>query len=203
MLALFSFNESISEFFTNTALGEEIVQESGVCQNCFIKFNEYDEHQTLAETIQLELVALMDNKIIALDEETPEENLIKKEVIEEVSIDPIDYEPYESEEMFMPNDDQEEQEVEAIHEDYGHYEIIVDDTKENVKMLSRNLLAKSRASGEYIVLDMDGNQKAYQCDICFKAFKDKSKLRTHREIHTDKRNVICPVSRKAQPYQLT
>lgn len=128
-----------------------------------------------------------------MDEETDDPVNIKKEIVEELTADQntIEYEQYEGEEIFMSNDEHEG-EVEAIQEEFGHYEIIVDETKENVKKLSRNLSVKSKPS-DYIVLGMDGQQKAYQCDICFKAFKDKSKLRTHREIHTDERNVICPV----------
>jgi len=37
----------------------------------------------------------------------------------------------------------------------------------------------------------------YQCEICTKTFKEKSKLKSHREIHTTERNVICPICEKS------
>lgn len=121
------------------------------------------------------------------------------EGVEEVSnSDPIEYEPYETEEIFMTSgedeDGNEEILAETVQDDF-HFEIVVDDTKENKKQ-TRNV-TKPRIKNEnqeFIIIEMDDNQKAYQCEVCFKTFKDKSKLRTHREIHTDERNVICPVS---------
>lgn len=47
------------------------------------------------------------------------------------------------------------------------------------------------------VIDRGNSLKAYQCDVCLKSFKEKSKLKTHREIHTTERNVICPICQKA------
>jgi stress-induced morphogen len=185
-----------AESFTNTLISDEIINVSGVCQSCFLRFNDYDEHQMIANTIQNELIQLMEAKqLISLEEE--DESLIhniKQE--EEVLEDEIDYEPFEAEEVFL-----DEEVVEAIEDDFP-YEVVVDDTKENIKgKIMRQPTAtptvkKERAnkSGEFVVVEMEGNQKMYQCDICMKCFKDKSKLRSHREIHTTERNVICPVS---------
>lgn len=50
---------------------------------------------------------------------------------------------------------------------------------------------------EVKVADQGNPAKAYQCEICLKTFKEKSKLKTHREIHTTERNVICPICHKA------
>ena len=47
---------------------------------------------------------------------------------------------------------------------------------------------------EFIVIELENKQRAFQCDICFKIFKDRSKLKVHREIHTSERNVLCLVS---------
>lgn len=183
-----------TETFTNSLLSEDTINDAGVCQNCFIKFNEYDEHQTIAEQIQLDLVGLMDSKLVALDEDPK----IKVEHHED-SADAIEYEPFEGEEMFVAAeyDDSGEIEqdptVEAIEEDY-HFEIIVDDTKENIKKEQiRTGPMKLDENNEFIVIELENNQRVYQCDICFKTCKDRSKLRTHREIHTQERNVICPV----------
>ena len=189
------------ESFSSVALGEEIINESGVCQNCFIKFNEYDEHLSMAEQIQNELIGLMDNKIYAL-EEVPEAG-IKTESQDEIeefeefsNADPIEYEPYGAEEMYITGEDENENEeilTEDIPEDF-HFEVIVDELKER-KNQTRNIRPKVKPEHEsFVIIEMDGHQKGFQCDICLKIFKDRSKLRTHKEIHTDERNVICPVS---------
>lgn len=183
-----------SETFTSSLLSDEIINDSGVCQNCFIRFNEYDEHQTIANQIQTEVIGLMDNKLVSVDEE---DQKIKVEEHED-STDAIEYEPFEADEMFVTGDEegeevgQDEEIIEAIEEDY-HYEIVVDDTKENIKK-ERTMPVKLDENNEFIIIELDNNQRVYQCDICFKTCKDRSKLRTHREIHTEERNVICPVS---------
>jgi uncharacterized CHY-type Zn-finger protein len=164
-------------------LSEEAINDSGICQNCFIKFNEYDEHLSLATQIQDELVALLDNKLIA------EDHKIKLEHDE--TTDAIEYEPYEDEIYVAETVDSETFE-EALEQDY-HFEVVVDDTKENIKKQMMRTV-KADDSNEFIVLELENNQRLYQCDICHKTCKDKSKLRTHREIHTKERNVICPVS---------
>lgn len=134
----------------------------------------------------------MENKLVNVDEDQK----IKVEDQED-STDAIEYEPFEGEEIFVPGDEEggdieQETTVEAIEEDY-HFEIVVDDTKENVKKQTR-MPTKLDENNEFIVIELENNQRVYQCDICFKTCKDRSKLRTHREIHTQERNVICPVS---------
>lgn len=197
------------EIITNAAISEDIVHESGVCQNCFIKFNEYDEHLTIAEQIQSELLELMDSKLYSSEEEA--ESKIKIEQVEELEEveesstgDPIEYEPegdsieYDAGEVFLQDEDDESgMAVETIQEEYNFEIVVDDDTKENIKSKQPRASLKTRVkdeSTEFIIIEMDDNSRAYQCDICFKTFKDRSKLRTHREIHTTQRNVICPVS---------
>lgn len=182
-------------------IADDIINDSGVCQNCFIKFNEYDEHQSLAEQIQLDLVTLMDNKIFTLADDEEQFTKVKIEEQEEISAnDAIEYEPFEAEEELFEDEEIEgETVVEAIEEDY-HFEIVVDDTKENIKAKQVRSSAprqKIKEEGnEFIIIELDDNSKVYQCDICFKTCKDKSKLRSHREIHTSERNVICPTCGK-------
>lgn len=194
------------ESFTSAVISEDVVAESGVCQNCFIKFNEYDEHLTLAEQIQADLLELMDNKLYAPEEDVESkikvehgEHVEELEEVEESSTgDPIEYEPFDGEENFLQDEeDEDEMAAETIQQDDYHFEIVVDDTKENNKLRQPRSALKPRVKDEntdFIIIEMDDNSKAYQCDICFKTFKDRSKLRTHREIHTSERNIICPVS---------
>lgn len=191
-------------------MSEGVIEEAGVCQNCFIKFNEFDEHQTLAEHIQFELVSLLNSKNYETDSEqyaklTLEEIEESQHSVDDTR-DDVEYEQFDDEEMqeemFVADleENQEtneivETEVETTEEDF-HYEVIVDDTKENIETKEVKHIVKSKGKDDfgYIIVEMDDNMRAYQCDICQKTFKDKSKLRTHREIHTDERNVICPVS---------
>ena len=187
------------ESFSSVTLSDDIINESGVCQNCFIKFNEYDEHLTKAEQIQNELIGLMDNKLYGLEE--VQESIIKQEELdiedaEEIDTEnSIEYAPYETEteEIFVTNN--EGYLATESNPKNFYFGISNEDVKEN-KKLTGETLVKSRATRktlEYPVVLMD-NQKMYQCDICSRAFKEKSKLRTHREIHTTERNVFCPVS---------
>lgn len=193
------------EIFTNTTISDDVINESGVCQNCFIRFNEYDEHQSMADEIQRDLVSLMENKIFTLEEEMTTQVKVEQQE-EEIIASEVDYEIYEAqedeeEEQLFEEDDENEGEtvVEAIDDDY-HFEIVVDDTKENVKGKQvRATEAKPKmidGNPELIILQLDDHSTVYQCDICFKTCKDKSKLRSHREIHTSERNVICPTCGK-------
>lgn len=198
---------------TNTEITEEVVCESGVCQNCFIKFNDYDEHLKMAEQIQADLLSLMNNKLYAHEEEGESGSRVKEELVEDLEEieessthdstqgstgDAIEYEPYSAEEVFIQEEgDEDGMAVETIQDDY-HFEIVVDDTKENIDSKPSAHKSRVKEEAEFIIIEMDDNSKAYQCDICFKTFKDRSKLRTHREIHTQERNVICPVSQKTR-----
>ena len=52
---------SITESCKGLTLPADIIETAGACQNCFIKFNEIDEHQMIADKIQLELVGLFNS----------------------------------------------------------------------------------------------------------------------------------------------
>lgn len=59
----------------------------------------------------------------------------------------------------------------------------------------KHQIVKARAvkSDSYTIVQLDNNIRLYQCEICNRTFKEKSKLKAHREIHTTERNVFCPV----------
>lgn len=170
------------------------MMESGVCQNCFIKLNEYDEHMTQASYIEEELLSIMNSKEGDIEEEIEYENIKVEETDENIIHEDstsIAYDPYENDGLFLSDtqDTIKEDLVDTsdLAEGSGnlHFEIIVDDTKENV-------VKKKSIDFKDLIVYKDQNQKYYQCDICQKICKDKSKLKTHREIHTDERNVECP-----------
>lgn len=173
-LELQFFIKTIIETFSSCTLAEEILHESGLCQNCFIKFNEYDEHQSIADQIQLELVSLMDSKFVV-----DPIQMVKDESTDE-TIEAIEYENYDNEEIFTNDEDileDVESEVnqgevdEALEEDF-HFEIIVDDSKEDSKNFAQpSSKPRSQSQERDIATVYIGNQKFYQCDICLKTFK--------------------------------
>lgn len=152
----------------------------------------------MAEQIQLDLVNLLESKIYETQEE--QYSRVKLEEAEiQPSLEEIEYEQFDGEEIFVAEDadiEETDEIVETTEEDV-HFEVVVDDAKENLNSIKldtkHSMKPKNREDFGFIIVEMD-DTRAYQCDICQKTFKDKSKLRTHREIHTDERNVICPVS---------
>lgn len=203
MKYLFLIN--VTETFTNSLLSDDVINDSGVCQNCFIKFNSYDEHILIAEQIQSDLVSLMENKFYSVEDDIETKIKTEEDDSQEAN-DEIEYEPFVTEELFVTEDGSEltqegDQEIEAIEEEEYQYEIVVDDTKEEVngkqvRVTVPRIKPKEEAH-EFIVIELEDRSRVFQCDICLKTFKDKSKLRSHREIHTSERNVICPTCSKA------
>lgn len=96
-----------------------------------------------------------------------------------------------------------------LHDDY-QMEVVVDDSNEHFSESSpmqtttkKDLKATLNSSFKetivkqenrnFMIVELENNKRAFQCDICSKTFKDRSKLKSHREIHTTERNVICKV----------
>lgn len=140
-----------------------------------------------------------------------EENVETMEELQEVVIkdegdteDGISYEPlyFDAEEVSQDTDDPSN-----IQSDY-QMEVVVDNTKENhdVHLASRRNLKVAlhtmkkkiikQETEDFVVVELDNKQRVFQCEVCSKTFKDRSKLKVHREIHTTERNVICLVSNK-------
>lgn len=134
---------------------------------------------------------------------------IKTEINDVFEETPVMYEALEDdqrepvEEMFMTSQEEDEiAEGEPIVVEYdwleGNEKFI---TEKQFEMISqkpkheRSRLVKTE--DDTTVILMDNNVKLYQCEICTRTFKEKSKLKSHREIHTDQRNVICPTCGKA------
>ncbi|KAG5680922.1 hypothetical protein PVAND_010398 [Polypedilum vanderplanki] len=184
------------EAFTEFVLSEEVITDCGICQNCLIKFNEYDELIMKAEAIQLDIVQLLENKVLAID--NTKINGTKTEI--EDDDDPIEYEPLD--EIYFQEETAEEITEEQFEEEIidptdlqFQMEVVVDDTKENLTEIVRHNQSVKTSSvikneEGYLIVELD-NQRVYQCDICSKICKDKTKLKLHREIHTNLRNVIC------------
>lgn len=168
----------------------------GVCQNCLLKFNEYDELVSRAEAIQLDLTnLLLETRNTDAIEEQPEDEI---KIKDENDDDTITFEPIYFESIEGPDD-----EIEPLLNDY-QMEVVVDSkenfgepshaTRKGLKMaLNTSFKEKIEKQDDYVVVELDNKRRGYQCDICSKTFKDRSKLKSHKEIHTTERNVVCKV----------
>lgn len=45
-----------SEEFTNIKFSKDVLKEAGICQDCLIRFQEYDAHLSIANQIQLSVI---------------------------------------------------------------------------------------------------------------------------------------------------
>lgn len=184
--------------FTETIITEDIITDAGICQNCFIKFDEFDELQTRAEQIQEELVSLFEASNSVHDEK-PYIKTESEPIYEEALFEMIEEDAKEPDEQLLMTEQEEP--------DYNTDQMIVSyDWLNEAEMPSEVIQPKTvrrsvpttpkanRADENFIVVMTGPDQKCYQCDVCERLFKERSKLRAHRDIHTSERNVICPVS---------
>lgn len=174
--------DSFLESFINRKLSDDAIFNAGICQNCFIKFNEYDEHLQIASRIQGDLMQLYENF-----QDTSED--VKLDVKRE-----LEMAGYGIVEVMLDNDDVD---VEYNVSD-GSLDVLNKSKRSPKKIKSpRRLELEKRAYRRkknldegLTVVEVDG-VKIYQCEVCKKLCKDRYKLRTHREIHTTERTVCC------------
>lgn len=154
-------------------LPQDIIDSAGVCQNCFIKFNEIDEHQVIAQNIQNELIGLFNScsTTISVMKEEDQEHEIIEHIIDETTLAELDYVG--------------DEEVVISHEDI---EIPYQQTKRLTPKRQYN--RKKDPDEGLILVEIDGN-KLYQCDICQKVCKDRYKLKNHKDTHQTERNICC------------
>jgi stress-induced morphogen len=162
----------ILEQFTGIDFSPEVIEEAGICHNCFIKFNEYDEHKTTSEKIQEDLVNLFESSNL----ESTERNATKQELTEDTVIYETLEESYIKQEDFI----YESLEGETINPPIS--------TKPKSRKSADDDDELSR-----LMVNLEDNTRVFQCDVCSRTFKEKSKLKCHRLIHTTERNVICNV----------
>lgn len=160
-------------------MSDDAIVNSGVCQNCFIKFNEFDEHQTLAYKIQNDLLLLYE---VNLSMDVDKKLHIKRE---------DDIEGYGIVEVMLENDDEPSDDetfetLPTIKTPKRSKSPRRDSSWDEKRRYKR----KKNLDEGLTVVEVDG-EKIYQCDICKKLCKDRYKLKTHREIHTTERTVCC------------
>lgn len=167
---------------------EDILEDAVVCHNCFEKFNQYDRFKTQADIFQAELIALFNS---SLEDETKsvkeEHEEITEEVYYEHSVD-IQEEPFSKYENF-PED---QVETKVIGFDWINEQNEADILQRSLAVTN---IEKPHTSKQFKARNQDlSAERKFQCEICHKTFKEKSKLKAHREIHNSERNVVCPVS---------
>lgn len=175
-----------SELFLNSKIEKSVLDAAGICQNCFIKFNEYDEHQTLATQIQNELVGMYRKEILPF-----------VDVKQEIKVEDDEYYGYPYGENI----------VEVIEDSFHDEFRSVPKKKSRPKSIKTSnsspeseKIVNMKPKTSYIKKDKDaglivavvGGIKLYQCDFCGKKdFTSRSRLKTHKLIHTQERNYMC------------
>lgn len=175
--------------FIESKISESIIEAAGICQNCFIKFNEYDEHQTMANQIQVELMTMYRRTGEGLLDMKPEIKIENEALYYEFEDNVVD-----EVEFLMPQIEDEEKKPSVL---------------KLTKVLSAaaasaavSMASKATRKTSYIKIDKDaglivcmiGGVKHYQCEFCGKKdFTSRSRLKTHTLIHTSERNYMCQV----------
>lgn len=160
--------------------------ERQICQNCLIKFNELDEHQTAVERIQRELTDIYNN---AMDKNLDTKPMVKIEPIDFPSIEEDDFE------IEMPQKTKKADKISRtsslrIKEEKSQ---IKEKTKKPKKSDGKPRKRKGEDTTGFEVIDVDG-VKNYRCEICNKILFRR--IQSHRAIHTTERNVECEICGK-------
>lgn len=182
----------LAEMFIESKIPEAILETAGICQNCFIKFNEYDEHQTMANQIQQELLGMYHRSVETVVEMKPVIKIEQEEnyfdfadinVVEE--IEEVKTEEVKTEEFVQRPPIKKKLQV------IKHTKLPAPITGQ--KHSRKSSYSKVDKDAGLLVLMIDG-MKHYQCEYCGKKdFTSRSRLKTHRMIHTDERNFMCQV----------
>lgn len=165
-------------------MSDEVIHSSGICQNCFIKFNEFDEHQSISLRIQNELILLYETSLITNTSSDFKLNIKLED----------DSDDYGIVEVMLESNAHE------IYQESDYYRKFMKRSRKQKEVPSsltssetgekRLYKRKKNLDEGLIVVEVDG-QKIYQCDVCKKLCKDRYKLKIHREIHTTERTICC------------
>lgn len=171
----------VVEMFTESKIPDVVLENCGICQNCFIRFNEYDEHQTLARHIQDELTMLYRREAVEDYEYIEEKPDVKIELDDYYTLD-------ENVEVVEYNPTVEE----VTYEEQPDMQLQMSSKAPVVKTQRRsNDSGKVDKDAGLIVLMING-VKHYKCDFCGKTeFTSRSRIKTHRLTHTTERNFMC------------
>lgn len=188
------------------------MRDAAVCHECLLKFNEYDEYQRLSAQIHQEISTLFFSN---LNEQEKEEEIAMFPVEPKTElVDPIEDITYETlpglqnninyhkmvfaqevTESDLPYNVMDLGEVDEIDRKKLPRKLQATQKGEKQKVLKTHSIKSERES--FTIVQLENNVRLYQCEICSRTFKEKSKLKAHKEIHTTERNVSCPTCGKA------
>lgn len=219
-------NKSIGtliEEFTSTCISKPEI--SGICYECVIKFNNYDECIKSQLEIQNELknlyLATLNYRNSSIYESKNEEEVtihegkndeevniitinviedlgIKIENVEEAATDIMIYQSIDdiqtdNDEFTMPNLPSNVMESDIIDLNKLPKKVHASVKDESCQIFKSKSI-QDGANDQFTLVHLSDNIVLYQCETCCRAFKEKAKLKVHRQIHTTERNVICSVS---------
>lgn len=154
-----------------------MLENAGICQNCFIKFNEFDEHHTLATQIQDELLTMYR---LSIDSSVNVKTEIKSEPEYYYSYDDTIVEVVEPETYPKA----------VVKKKAASKPAIVSVTSASKFTRKSGYEKKDKDAG--LIICMIEGVKHYQCGFCGKKdFTSRSRLKTHMQIHTNERNFMC------------
>lgn len=142
----------------------DVVKDGGICQNCFIKFNEYDEFQAKADGIKSDLISMITRATYVECKE--EEEQIEEQII---------YSDF----------DEDMVEYSEIQE---HFQIIKEEDSPKEECTAR----KDDIKDEGLVITVIDNNIDYKCEICGRVFVSQSRLKSHKLLsHSEDRIYKC------------
>lgn len=179
-----------------------VIENGGICQNCYIKFNEFDEHQSKANQILSDLTSMLSIRENYVDIKEEDDDCDTKVQSIEYTTEFDDTATTNAVEISNEYEISMGQEV--ITEDDFTIEEVKDElniiksknTMSQMKAVNRgderkrsNYIKKDRDKG--FIITMINNVKHYTCEFCNKNFLSRARLRSHRQIHSTERNFIC------------
>lgn len=147
-----------------------------------MKFNEYEEHFSLAQRIQNEIISLYDSSSENMDLEWNYK----------CNIDPMDYSVVEDQLIeIVPDESSELQNNKFLQPKANSAEFESPETFASTHDSENRLFERKRHPDEgLIVMELD-DEKIYQCEVCKKLCKNRNILKNHRETHSSTRNYCC------------
>ncbi|KAG5667227.1 hypothetical protein PVAND_015218 [Polypedilum vanderplanki] len=188
-----SISEILDSFISINHI-ERPSEQNEICQICYIKFNELDEHQTIADKIRLDLSYLYNAshfhstdilkvKIEPIDVPSPERD-------DDIEGFESDYNPDRDIDDFDSDSSTKHTESEEIKKKFKPVKI--SSIKSNKERKPRRTRQKPDISEENIKEHLVNGQIVYQCLVCKKTTSKKGAIRQHVRIHTSERNICCP-----------
>lgn len=191
-------NNDFVEKFIDSPVSEDIASNGGICQNCFIKFNEYDEHISKAEAIQMDLTQLLldvrdvddEDKFIEFKSE-PGEEVVYTEYDENM----VEVLPEQYIDSYLPSEINSP--VEIKQTPIKQNAVVKSPAKTKrppavVKAVEKPRVYSNKNDKDngFIITIIDG-AKRYTCEMCLKHFVNRSRLRSHRLTHSKVRAFRC------------